>query len=92
MKWFKDVDNVSIESVEEFYNLVETHVYSKDDLIADSLTMDFETTLPVPREVEWEDFTESLFHGRCFTARNIGKDGNENLERLKFHNHRECLY
>ena len=37
MKWFKDVDNVSIESVEEFYNLVETHVYSKDDLIADSL-------------------------------------------------------
>ena len=73
MKWFKDVDNVSIESVEEFYNLVETHVYSKGDLIADSLTMDFETTLPVPREVEWEDFTESLFHGRCFTARNIGE-------------------
>ena len=66
--------NKTIDSVEEFYECVEKLMYSRDQLILESVFFSFSTTLVTPAtDATWEDLIETLFHGRCQTIRNVGK-------------------
>ena len=66
--------NMTIDSVEDFYNCIETLLYSRDQLILESVFFSFSTTLWKPAtNVKWENYIEALIHGRCQTIRNVGK-------------------
>ena len=66
--------NKTIESVEDFYNCIEKLLYSRDQLILESVFFSFSTTLVTPAtNVKWENYIEALIHGRCQTIRNVGK-------------------
>ena len=66
--------NKTIDSVEEFYKCVERLMYSRNQMILESVFFSFSTTLVTPAtNATWEELIETLVHGRCQTIRNVGK-------------------
>ncbi len=41
-------------------------------MIKKTVSFSFETTLVHELSTDWSEFIESMFHGRCFTARSFG--------------------
>ena len=70
--WFSYICNTTITTVEQFYQCVNTHLYQQEEMIKTTVSFSFETTLVKNLSTEWKVFIESMFHGRCFTARNLG--------------------
>ena len=52
--------NMTIDSVEDFYDCIETLLYSRDQLILESVFFSFSTTLVTPAtNVKWENYIEA---------------------------------
>ena len=66
--------NKTINSVEDFYTCIETLLYSRDQLILETVFHSFSTTMWEPaKNITWENYIEALIHGRCQTVRNVGR-------------------
>ena len=70
--WFSGNCNTNITNIDQFYQCVNTHLFKKDEMIMKTVSFSFETTLVHELSTEWNEFIESMFHGRCFTARDFG--------------------
>ena len=60
-----------ITTTDQFYNCSNSLVYERDDIILRSVYFTFKTASFNETEVNWEDFTETLIHGKCQTLRNL---------------------
>ena len=66
--------NKTMDSLEEFYNCVDKLMYSRDELILESVYFSLSTThVRSATDATWEELIETLLHGRCQTIRNVGK-------------------
>lgn len=66
--------NKTIDSVEDFYSCIETLLYSRDQLILETVFFSFSGALVKPAtNAKWENYIEALIHGRCQTIRNVGR-------------------
>ena len=66
--------NKTIDSVDDFYACLETLLYSRDQLILESVFFSFSTSLVTPAaNAKWENIIETGIHGRCQTIRNVGR-------------------
>ena len=60
-----------VTTTNQFYNCSNSLVYERDDIILRSVYFTFKTASFNETEVNWEDFTETLIHGKCQTLRNL---------------------
>ena len=66
--------NKTIDSADDFYICLDTLLYSRDQLILESVFFSFSTTLVTPAtNAKWENIIETAMHGRCQTIRNVGR-------------------
>ena len=60
-----------VTTTDQFYNGSNSLVYEREDIILRSVYFTFKTASFNETEVNWEDFTETLIHGKCQTLRNL---------------------
>ena len=66
--------NKTIDTVDAFYNCLDSLMYSRDQLILKSVYFSYSTAVVTPAtNATWEDIIEAGVHGRCQTIRNLGK-------------------
>ena len=60
-----------VTTTDQFYNCSNSLVYEREEIILWSVYFTFKTASFNETEVNWEDFTETLIHGKCQTLRNL---------------------
>ena len=66
--------NKTIASVEDFYSCIETLLYTREQMILETVFFSYSTAFVNPAtNAKWENYIEALMHGRCQTIRNVGR-------------------